>query len=375
MLASTRRAIASAPSKTIRRSATCRLYIQGRLSLFGASRLCAGTRSVATEQPHRPPNTRAQNCPITGEEVREGTRSMMHFRDSPHSHPLNVPKAWKNPMQNHVWESHEIEERLKSLPTHTPETLSDKIMHFLVKTVLYNGFNRITGFDKENPTARSCEWRLIILESVAGVPGMVAACMRHFRSLRTLKRDYGWIHTLLEEAENERMHLLVCLKMFNAGMFTRTMVAVAQYTMVGFLGLMYIIHPKALHRFVGYLEETASDTYANLIRSVQTPGTHLHRDWSGLRAPSIAVNYWRMEENAMWLDVLKNLFADETNHRDVNHTFATMKSDDPNPFVNKHLEDAAKAWRLPTDVSDSNAKYTSKSRLAEPDNASTAAFR
>mmetsp|Transcript_15089 Transcript_15089/g.18102 ORF Transcript_15089/g.18102 Transcript_15089/m.18102 type:complete len:146 (+) Transcript_15089:1-438(+) len=145
--------------------------------------------------------------------------------------------------------------------------------------------------------------------------------------------------------------------------------------MVGFLGLMYIIHPKALHRFVGYLEETASDTYANLIRSVQTPGTHLHRDWSGLRAPSIAVNYWRMEENAMWLDVLKNLFADETNHRDVNHTFATMKSDDPNPFVNKHLEDAAKAWRLPTDVSDSNAKYTSKSRLAEPDNASTAAFR
>ena len=32
--------------------------------------------------------------------------------------------------------------------------------------------------------------------------------LRHMRSLRTMERDHGWIHTLLEEAENERMHLL-----------------------------------------------------------------------------------------------------------------------------------------------------------------------
>ena len=29
--------------------------------------------------------------------------------------------------------------------------------------------------------------------------------MRHMRSLRSMRRDNGWIHTLLEEAENERM--------------------------------------------------------------------------------------------------------------------------------------------------------------------------
>jgi Alternative oxidase len=40
---------------------------------------------------------------------------------------------------------------------------------------------------------------------------------RHFRSLRTLERDRGWIATLLEEAENERMHLLLCLNKFKAG--------------------------------------------------------------------------------------------------------------------------------------------------------------
>jgi hypothetical protein len=38
--------------------------------------------------------------------------------------------------------------------------------------------------------------------------------------------------------------------------------------------------------------------------------------------------------------------ADETHHRDVNHTFADMKDDDPNPFISMHKQDAAYAWRL-----------------------------
>ena len=37
--------------------------------------------------------------------------------------------------------------------------------------------------------------------------------------------------------------------------------------------------------------------------------------------------------------------ADETNHRDVNHTFASMARDDPNPYVSKHMKDAAEAHR------------------------------
>jgi hypothetical protein len=41
--------------------------------------------------------------------------------------------------------------------------------------------------------------------------------------------------------------------------------------------------------------------------------------------------------------------ADEAHHRDVNHTFADMKSDDPNPFLEMHKNDAMKAWRLNVD--------------------------
>ena len=36
-----------------------------------------------------------------------------------------------------------------------------------------------------------------MLETIAGVPGMIGAMSRHFHSLRKLTRDNGWIHTLL----------------------------------------------------------------------------------------------------------------------------------------------------------------------------------
>lgn len=49
------------------------------------------------------------------------------------------------------------------------------------------------------------------------------------------------------------------------------------------------------------------------------------------------------------MDSLKCMFADECNHRDVNHTLAAMESDDPNPFLQKHKKDASKAWRMESD--------------------------
>lgn len=46
---------------------------------------------------------------------------------------------------------------------------------------------------------------------------MIGAMVRHFQSLRRMTRDHGWIHTLLEEAENERMHLLTALELRKPG--------------------------------------------------------------------------------------------------------------------------------------------------------------
>lgn len=41
-------------------------------------------------------------------------------------------------------------------------------------------------------TERKWLIRFLFLESVAGVPGMVAASIRHLHSMRRLKRDNGW---------------------------------------------------------------------------------------------------------------------------------------------------------------------------------------
>ena len=98
-----------------------------------------------------------------------------------------------NPTTNHVWSDEEIKERLSVQPRYQPTNLADRLCVRFLKTAYWT-FNKVTGYEAANPTPESVAFRLIFLESVAAVPGMVAAQHRHFRSLRTLERDYGWIH-------------------------------------------------------------------------------------------------------------------------------------------------------------------------------------
>ena len=158
-----------------------------------------------------------------------------------------------------------------------PKTIADRIIYSAMYG-LYHTFNFVTGYRAVNPQVKAIEWRLITLESIAGVPGFVAAAFRHFRSLRTMRRDYGWIPTLLEEAENERMHLLVCLNTFEASFATRLLVVTAQTVMAPLLATIYLFSPSSMHRFVGYLEETACKTYLNIIDHIEKDGTLLNKE-------------------------------------------------------------------------------------------------
>ena len=76
-------------------------------------------------------------------------------------------------------------------------------------------------------TERDWMNRAIFLETVAVIPGMVGGMSRHLKSLRTLERDHGWIHHLLQEAENERMHLFFFLKQRSPGITFRILIALA----------------------------------------------------------------------------------------------------------------------------------------------------
>lgn len=188
-------------------------------------------------------------------------------------------------------------------------------------------------------TERKWLVRFLFLESVAGVPGMVGASLRHLHSLRRMKRDNGWIETLLEEAYNERMHLLTFMKMAEPGWFMKLMILGAQGVFYNGMFASYLLSPQICHRFVGYLEEEAVRTYTRAISDIDAgklPG------WEKLEAPEIAVKYWNMPEGKRRMrDLLLYIRADEAKHREVNHTLGNLEQkSDPNPFVSEYKDGA-----------------------------------
>jgi threonyl-tRNA synthetase len=152
--------------------------------------------------------------------------------------------------------------------------------------------------------------RILFLETVAGVPGMVAGMLRHLHSLRLMRRDQGWIHTLLEEAENERMHLLTFMELKQPGPLFRAAVLGAQGVFFNLYFLAYLIYPKACHAFVGYLEEEAVRTYTHCLKDIDEG-----KVWKSGSPPPIAIKYWGLPENATMRDLILVVRADEACHR------------------------------------------------------------
>ncbi|KIY97587.1 hypothetical protein MNEG_10375 [Monoraphidium neglectum] len=188
-------------------------------------------------------------------------------------------------------------------------------------------FDRMTGYSKDNMTEALWLRRMIFLETVAGVPGMVAGMLRHLKSLRRMERDNGWINTLLQEAENERMHLLTFLTLRDPGIAFRTMVILAQGVFFNAYFLAYLVSPRACHAAVGYLEEEAVKTYTHALKDIDEG-----KLWKDTPAPAIAVNYWRLPKDATMRDLILAIRADEASHSHVNHTFSVIRQDAPNPF-------------------------------------------
>ncbi|MEW5303378.1 MAG: hypothetical protein WDW36_006078 [Sanguina aurantia] len=217
----------------------------------------------------------------------------------------------------------------KVLPQHLPTTSVGQRLGFAAVTVTRTLFDKATGYHHNKPLTEA-QWlrRIIFLETVAGVPGMVGGMLRHLKSLRSMKKDHGWIHTLLEEAENERMHLLVFLKMREPGPMFRGMVIAAQGIFFNFYFIAYLLSPRTCHSFVGYLEEEAVKTYTHALHEIDAG-----RLWKDRPAPAMAIEYWKLEEDATMRDMVLAVRADEAAHSYVNHTFAKIKPDELNPFM------------------------------------------
>ena len=158
--------------------------------------------------------------------------------------------------------------------------------------------------------------RAVVLETIAAVPGMVGGMVQHLRSLRHISDDHGWIHTLLDEAENERMHLMVYSHIAKPNILERIMIAFIQLIFSFVYFMIYIISDRTAHRIVGYFEEEAIHSYNKYLSMVED-GTH-----HDVKAPEIAIKYWDLSTDATLRDVIIATRNDEMRHRDVNHKFA-----------------------------------------------------
>ncbi|KAJ7609661.1 AOX, alternative oxidase mitochondrial precursor [Roridomyces roridus] len=246
-------------------------------------------------------------------------------------------------------------------PVYTPEevkavevlhqdtrTMSDKFAYGLVRLSRW-GFDLVSRYKhKEIPADSTLTvaelrkqgflldetgWlnRILFLETIAGVPGMVAATLRHLTSLRLMRRDSGWIHTCLEEAENERMHLMTFMTLRESSLWFRALILGAQGVFYNLFFISYLVSPKTCHRFVGYLEEEAVLTYTRCIKDLEAGRIP---EWTNKPAPEIAIDYWRLAPDAKLLDVIYAVRSDESTHRFVNHSLSNLHvSTDVNPFA------------------------------------------
>jgi len=191
---------------------------------------------------------------------------------------------------------------------HQPIDLSDRIAL---------GFTKILRFCADTFFAKRYGHRAIVLETVAAVPGMVGATLTHLKCLRRMCDDKGWIRTLMEEAENERMHLMTFIEVAKPTVFERMVILGVQWAFYLAFFALYLISAKTAHRIVGYFEEEAVISYTLYLKELDEGRS------PNVPAPAIARHYWKLPDSATLRDVVLVVRADEAHHRDVNHGFAS----------------------------------------------------
>ena len=188
-----------------------------------------------------------------------------------------------------------------------PKTWSDRLAFGTVK------FMR---FFADKFFANRYGHRAVVLETVAAVPGMVGGLLQHLKALRQIRDDQGWIKELIDEADNERMHLMTFIHIAQPTRLERALIMVTQLLFYNFYFFLYLLAPKTAHRLVGYLEEEAVVSYTHYLEEIDAGRAQ------NVPAPQIAKDYWNLQSDARLRDVVLVIRADEAGHRDKNHGFA-----------------------------------------------------
>ena len=206
---------------------------------------------------------------------------------------------------------------------HQPKNFSDRIAL---------GFTKFLRFLADTFFKKKYGHRAVVLETVAAVPGMVAGMLLHLKSLRKMEDDRGWIKILLDEAANERMHLMTFIQIAKPTLIERVIIMITQFVFILMYLIIYILSQRTAHRIVGYFEEEAVISYSEYLKEIEEGKIE------NIKAPEIAINYWNLPLNSKLKDVIEVIRNDEAGHRDVNHSFANILNAKKNVKVTKEEE-------------------------------------
>lgn len=190
---------------------------------------------------------------------------------------------------------------------HAPVTIGDRVA---LKTVKFMRLFADAFF------SHRYGHRAVVLETVAAVPGMVGGLLQHLKALRHIRDDQGWIRELLEEADNERMHLMTFIQVAQPSRLERWIIMLGQAIFYNAYFWLYLFAPRIAHRIVGYLEEEAVVSYTQYLAQIDAGQVE------NVPAPQIAIDYWHLSPDARLRDVVIVVRADEAGHRDRNHQMA-----------------------------------------------------
>ncbi|MBN8969475.1 MAG: alternative oxidase [Rhizobiales bacterium] len=193
---------------------------------------------------------------------------------------------------------------------HVPTTFSDRVADLSVRAML-SVADRLFG--------RRYGDRVIVLETIAAVPAMVAATFLHLRCLRRMIDDRGWVRAFMDEADNQRFHLMAFVAIVQPSSSERLLIAIAQSLFYNANFLLYLVSARTAHRLAGYLAERSIAGYSELLTRIEAGE---QTDWP---APLAARDYWNLRSGATLSDMIKAMREDEAIHRDIHHAFADAR--------------------------------------------------
>lgn len=159
--------------------------------------------------------------------------------------------------------------------------------------------------------------RALVLETVAGVPGMVGGMLTHLKSLRRLQKGNGTkIHELLEEAENERKHLMFFMEVVQPSTIERILIIIVQFIFWHYYLLMYMLFPRMAHLMTAHFEEEAVRSYTSYLDLINKGKI------KNPPAPQIAIDYYDLRSDATLYDMVYYIREDEKNHARVNRRYS-----------------------------------------------------